>query len=244
MEIKKVILILKNEEDEKIYSFLEKLKNKKNIQLKIYTLKKDLKFDSATFVSEDLFETINNILEKENPDIIVFHKERLDPFKMIFTKPEYIKLSQTYKDQKFLFLDPSIENITKIGVVIDFPDDFDFTNFIKDSYKISKFFDSEIEYIFSFHEEYYEYALKKTHTEKEAKEIIKSMKEEKIEKIKETLAKALEGKNAKLKILEGEPKRVIPYYMIENKFDLAIISQSLKDVSHYIENIEISIGII
>jgi len=244
MNVQKIAFIIEDEKDTKIYNFLQNLKERKNIEIITYTTKETIKFNSARYISSDIIETVENVIEKEIPDLIVVHKENVDPFKKIFSTPEYIKLSDKFKTQKFLFLKEDIKDVKKIGIVLDFEDDIDFTQYLKDAYDLSSIFDIMPEYIFSFYEKYYGAAVKKTHPEDEAQDIINKIKNEKIEKFQKSLAKALEGKPANLKILKGDPKKHIPYYLNENSFDIAVLSYNLHNEIHYIENIDISIAII
>ena len=234
-------------EDEKDLSLLDIIKaNIKNklIDFIIYTIDENFKNEGFKFTSNNLEETIKTILEVENPDLIILHKEKIDPFISIIIKPEHVKILEKFKEANFLFLDENITKINKVGVVIDFEEDIDDTQFLKEAYEISSILDGEPEFIFSFYEEYYEMALMKTHTEEEAREIINQMRQEKVESIKTKLATALDGKPAKLKVLSGDPKKRIPLYLHENKFDLAILSHHTSHLDNYVSNIEISIAII
>jgi hypothetical protein len=239
----KFVFIIGDEQDIKLKQTLEKIVSSKGVNITVYTINKELK-DRFNFVSSNLEETIKFVIEKENPYLTILHKRKVDPFISIISEPEYIKITQLFKETNFLFLDEETTKIEKVGVIIDFIDELDFTEFLKQSFELSKILDGEPEFLFSFYEEYYEMALMKTHTEAEAKQIINDMKKEKIENIKSKLAVALDGKPANLKILSGNPKKRIPYYLHENKFDVAILSHYTKNLDNYLSNIEISIGII
>ncbi len=240
----KFVFIIEDKNDLPLVEIIKENTKHKNIEFLIYTIDESLKEESFKFISSNLEETIKEILEEEDPYLIILHKKKVDPFISIISKPEYIKILDKFKKANFLFLDENAKKIEKVGVIIDFEEDVDYTQFLKEAYEISSILDGEPEFIFSFYEEYYEMALIKTHTEEEAKDIINQMRQEKVELIKTKLATALDGKPAKLKILSGDPKKRIPLYLHENKFDLAILSHNTNHLDNYVSNIEISIAII
>ncbi len=236
----KIVFVAESEKDLKLIQVLEKY----GIEPEVYTISDELKEKGFKLVSHDIIETLEKIISEENPQLVVLHKEKVDPFKLIVSKPEYIKIAEKFSKTNFLFLNDDAEDIRKIGVVLDFKESDNIEDFLKSAYDFSMLFKIEPEYIFSFYEEYYELALLKTHTEDEAKQILNNMREEKIELIKGKLAKALDGKPVILKVLSGDPKKRIPLYLHENNFDIAVLSHSTDGLLHYLENIEISIAII
>ncbi len=244
MVFKNLVFIIEDEGDLKFLLFVENLATKLGASIFYLTINPNLTIDgNAKYVSENLEETISYALNSLNSDLVITHRKKIDPFKMIFKKPEYVKLAEEFNNARFLFLREDISEISKIGVAIDFEDEVNYVDYLKVSYEFSKALGIEPEFLFSFNQVYYETALTKTHTVEEAKQIIQEMLETKINKIKENLAKALNGKEVTLKVLKGEPKREIPYYLHENKFDLGIISSKIKNKVSYLENIEVSIGI-
>jgi len=240
----KFAFIVEDKNDLSLVNIVKENISKKDIEFLIYTIDESLKSNNFKFVSDSLEETITEALENENPYLIILHKKKVDPFISIISKPEHIKILDKFKKANFLFLEEGTTKIEKIGIILDFEDEHNFLEFIQEAYKISTILDGEPEFVFSFYEEYYETALMKTHTEAEAKEIINQMKQEKIENMKTIIAKALNGKSAKLKVLSGDSKKRIPYYLHENKFDLAVLSHHTNHLDNYISNIEISIAII
>ncbi|HIE59549.1 MAG TPA: hypothetical protein EYH43_04380 [Persephonella sp.] len=244
MIFKNVVFIIEDEGDLKFLSFIKNLATKLGVSLYYLTINPNLTIDgNAKYISNNLEETISYALNSIKADLVIAHRKKIDPFKMIFLKPEYVKLAEKFSNARFLFLREDVSQINKIGVAIDFEDEENYIDYLKASYEFSKALDIEPEFLFSFNQVYYETALTKTHTEEEARQIIQEMLETKINKIKENLAKALNGKEAILKVLKGEPKREIPFYIHENNFDICIISSKIKNKVSYLENIEVSIGI-
>jgi hypothetical protein len=244
MFFRNIVFVIEDEGDLKFLLFIENLATKLEASLYYLTINPNLTIDgNAKYISKNLEETISYALNSIKADLVITHRKKIDPFKMIFSKPEYVKLAEEFNNARFLFLREDTSKINKIGIAIDFDDEEDYIEYIKVSYAFSKALDVEPEFLFSFNQVYYETALTKTHTVEEAKQIISEMLETKINKIKENLAKALNGEKAVLKVLKGEPKREIPYYIHENNFELCIISSHIKNKLSYLENIEVSIGI-
>jgi len=184
MLFKNIAFIIEDEGDLKYFLFLENLSNKLNASLYYLTINPNLTINgNAKYISSNLEETISYALNSIKADIVVLHRKKIDPFKMIFSKPEYVKLAEEFENTKFLFLREDINEIKKIGIAIDFEDNTDYVNYLKSSYEFSKTFDTEPEFLFSFNQVYYETALTKTHTVEEANQIIKEMLEAKITQI-------------------------------------------------------------
>ncbi|EDP74031.1 hypothetical protein HG1285_05038 [Hydrogenivirga sp. 128-5-R1-1] len=240
----KFVFIVEDKKDLALVDIVKENIVQKNIEFIVYTIDENLKNSDFRFISENLEKTITEVLEKENPYMIILHKKKVDPFISIISKPEHIKILDKFKKANFLFLEEGTTKIEKIGIILDFESEYDFSEFIQEAYKISTILDGEPEFVFSFYEEYYETALMKTHTGAEAKEIINQMRQEEIENTKTIIAKALNGEHARLKVLSGDPKKRIPLYLHENKFDLAVLSHHTNHLDNYISNIEISIAII
>ncbi len=241
MNIKKIAFIIEEKRDLNLIPLVEELAKKLNAELKIFTI--DSSITQFECIDTDVKSAIEKIINLHSPDLISLHKENVDVFKRIFKDPEYVKIAKKFKDNNFLFILDDTKAITKIGIAIDFPDDFDFSEYAETSYNFCKSLGITPVFIFSFYEEYYEMALLKTHTEEEAREILEEMKQEKINRIKRILNKVAPQQDYQLVILSGEPKKEIPFYLHENKFDLGIISHHINDEEDYLENIEISIAI-
>lgn len=244
MVFKNIVFIIEDEGDLRFLLFIENLATKLRASLYYLTINPNLTIDgNSKYVSNNLEETISYALNSIKADLVITHRRKIDPFKMIFLKPEYVKLAEEFSSARFLFLREDVSQINKIGIAIDFEEEENYVDYPKASYKFSKALDIEPKFLFSFNQVYYETALTKTHTKEEAKQIIREMLETKVNKVKENLAKALNGKEAILKVLKGEPKREIPFYIHENNFDICIISSKIKNKVSYLENIEVSIGV-
>ncbi len=241
MNIEKIAFIIEEKRDLNLLPLIEDISKKLNAQLKIFTI--DPSIAGYECIDTDIFSAIEKVINLYSPDLISLHKENVDVFKRIFKDPEYVKLAKKFKDNNFLFILDETKAISKIGIAIDFPDDFDFTDYAQTSYNFCKALEVKPTFIYSFYEEFYEMALLKTHTEEEAREILEQMKQEKINKIKKILNKIAPQEDYELVVLSGEPKKEIPFYLHENKFDLGIISHHINDEEDYLENIEISIAI-
>ncbi len=245
MKFEKVIYLLKKEQDIRVYEEIVKdIEKKMGIKFKIYVANLNMSFiEGAEYAENDLYSSIEYILNNEKPQLLIMTKLKLDPFSLIFSKPEFIKIAEKYEDTNILFLDENIKSIDSIAIALDIKDSINLEGYIDETYSFSKSIGIEPDFVYSFSPEYYELALKKTHVEKEAKTILDEMLNEHINRFKFYLDKIVGEGKYKIKILHGEPKKEIPYFVNSNNYSITMINKSFNDKISYLENIEGSVGI-
>ncbi|NPA51443.1 MAG: hypothetical protein GXO22_00935 [Aquificae bacterium] len=223
---KLIILILEKKEHQNEETIKMKL-NQLNLNYQLFIEKNGIK------------DKINQYVDKYLPDLIIIPHEKIDPMVHIFKHPATEKFVEKFDKTHILFPIIEAKDIQKSIIYID--PDSDNEQYIKASFEIlSKV--SHTEFIYAFHEEYFEYSLIKTHPEDEAKRIIKELYQEGIEKSKQLIAKAL-NKEVTLKVIKGDPKKEVPFFALKNGYDLLAINIHHEDKKSFIENSEISIGL-
>jgi len=223
---KLIVLVLEKKESIDETNLKENL-NQLNINYQIHIEKNGIK------------EKINDYIEKFSPDMIVLPHEKIDPMVHIFKHPITEKFVEKFDKTHVIFPLKETKDIQKSLIYIDPNNDTE--AYIKSAFEILSRV-SLAEFIYSFHEEYFEYSLMKTHPEAEAKSIIKQLYEEGIEKSKQLIAKAI-GKEITLKVIKGDPKKEVPFFAMTNDYDLLGININHEDKKSFIENTEISIGL-
>ncbi len=201
--------------------------NQLNINYQLYVEKNGIK------------EKITQYVENYSPDMIIIPHEKIDPMVHIFKHPATEKFVEKFDKTHIIFPLKETKDIQKSLIYVD--PDSDTPEYLKSAFEILSRV-SQVEFIYAFHEEYYEYSLMKTHPEEEAKRIIKQLYEEGLEKSKQLIAKAV-GKEIVLKVIKGDPKKEVPFFAFTNNYDLLGINIHHEDKKSFIENSEISIGL-
>lgn len=180
-------------------------------------------------------------ITEEKPDLLILTREKISLLKHIFKGSPSEKFVLSLENVDILLLQEDVEKIEKILINVDKETSTPF--FISQSFEFANKISSDVKFITSFHESYYEISLQKTHPEDEAKKIVLELFNEHISIIKEKIAKALKGKKTELIIVKGDPKKEVPYYARRNGYDLLIINENIGNKESYIENSEMSVGI-
>ncbi len=221
------ILILEREEETK-RDKIESILNSENIEYDIFIEKNGLKSKATKFI------------ENYHPDLLIIPHEKIDPMVHIFKHPEAEKFVEKFEDASIIFAIESSREIKKPIIYID-PNQ-DSVEYVKRAYNILKKICGNVEFIYSFHEEFYEYSLSKTHPDAEARSIINELYEEGLRKSKELIAKAV-GKEVTLKVIKGDPKKEVPFFAHQNGYDILSVNIENEDKKSFIENSQITIGL-
>lgn len=245
MKFENVVYLLRKEEDIKVYEeVIKNIEKKLGVKIKLYTASLDLSFiEGAEYAENNLYDSIEYIINGEKPEILILTKHKFDPFSLIFSKPEFIKIAERYENTNLLFLDENIKSIDSIAIALDINNSINLDKYIDETYSFSKYLGIEPDFIYSFSPEYYELAVKKTHVEREAKTILEEMLNENVNRLKTHISKIVGGNAYKIKILQGEPKKEIPFFVNSNNYSITMINKSFNDKISYLENIEGSVGI-
>jgi len=223
---KKLLLLLINvpeEEKQKVLVFLQDT----GID---YEIKNQMEFESA-----------KEEIKREKPDLLVLTQEKISPLEHIFRITSSEKFVKEFEDINILMLLEDVDDIKKVLINVDKETSSSF--YIKSTYLFVKKLGVEFDFITSFYESFYEYRLKKTHPDEEAKQLVLDLFKEHVEIVKRKLAESLEGEKVELIVIKGDPKKEIPYFARRKKYDLLIINEDIDDRESYIENSETSVGI-
>ncbi len=217
-----------------LVGFSEEKKEKVDKQLKDAGFSYDIK----------LFETTGEakaFLEEMKPDLVIISQEKVDPFIHIFKITDAEKFVKKLNEYNLLLLWEDTEKIEKILINMDYETATE--EYVKISFEFASKVAKEFEFIYSFFESFYEYRLRKTHPDEEAKQLLTQMFEEHVGKIKDVMKKAIGDNPVKLRVIKGDPKKEVPYFSRTHKYDLLIINAHIEDRESYIENTENSVGI-
>ena len=223
---KKLIILLidiPEEEKEKVKEILSESKIH-------YEIKNQLEYDEA-----------KEEIKSEKPDLLVITQEKVSPLEHIFRTTSSEKLIKGFENIDILMLLEDVSSINKILINVDKETSTSF--YIYSSYLFASKLNVEFDFITSFYESFYEYRLRKTHPDEEAKQLVADLFKEHLEVVRRKIADGLKGARAELLIIKGDPKKEIPYYARKKGYDLLIINENISDKESYIENSETSVAI-
>ncbi|NPA17519.1 hypothetical protein [Persephonella sp.] len=222
---KLVLLLIDVPDDEK--SEVSRFLSDSNIE---FELKNQLEFDEA-----------KEHIKQEKPDLLVVTQEKVSPLEHIFRITSSEKLVKSFENIDILMLLEDADSINKVLINVDKETSTPF--YIKSAHLFVKKLGVEFDFITSFYESFYEYRLRKTHPDEEAKQLVLDLFKEHVEIVKRKIAEGLEGEKVELVVIKGDPKKEIPYYARRRGYDLLIINEDIDDKESYIENSETSVGI-
>ncbi len=194
------------------------------------------------FSSFDDFGEARTFLDEFKPDLVILTQQKLNPFKHIFFLTDAEKFIKGLNDFNTLLLWEDAEKIEKILINVDLETSTE--KYVELAFQFASSITENYDFVYSFYESFYEYRLSKTHATEEAKQLVAQMFEEHVDRIKNLIAKTLKGKEVSLKVIKGDPKKEVPYYLRKNNYDLLLINQSIEDKESYVENTENSVGIL
>jgi len=195
------------------------------------------------------FELKNNLefgeakehIKQEKPDLLVVTQEKVSPLEHIFRLTSSEKLVKSFENIDILMLLEDTDSINKVLINIDKETSTPF--YIKSAFLFVKKLGVQFDFITSFYESFYEYRLKKTHPDEEAKQLVLDLFKEHVEVVKRKIIEGLKGEKVELVVIKGDPKKEIPYYARKKGYDLLIINEDIENKESYIENSETSVGI-
>jgi len=180
-------------------------------------------------------------IRKEKPDLFVLTQEKISPLEHIFRITSSEKMVKELENVNVLLLWEDAEEINKVLINVDKETATPF--YIKSTFLFVKKLGVKFDFITSFYESFYEFRLRKTHPDEEAKQILLQLFEEHVETVKRKIAESLKGEKAELVVIKGDPKKEIPYFARRKGYDLLIINEHIEDRDSYIENSQNSVGI-
>ncbi|WP_457642965.1 hypothetical protein [Persephonella sp.] len=180
-------------------------------------------------------------IKGEKPDLLVLTQEKISPLEHIFKLTSSEKLVKSFENIDILMLLEDTDRIEKVLINVDKETSTPY--YISATYLFVKKLGVQFDYITSFYESFYEYRLRKTHPDEEAKQLVMELFKEHLEIVKRKIAEGLKGEKVELVVIKGDPKKEVPYYARRRGYDLLIVNENIENKESYIENSETSVGI-
>ena len=253
MPFQKIAFVQIEEFNDKNFQIVKCITQKLKAELFIFLLKieagiltkieKELRDEKISYQIKtfDEIKSLKSHIQEVNPDIVILTEEKINPLKHIFTHTPAEKLLKHVENYNIILLQENENNIQKALIYVT-KDSTEF--YIKISYEFINQIIGKVTFVYSFYEDFYELTIRKTHTEEEAEEILEAMFDEKKKEISQKIKNAIDDKPYKLVTILGEPKKDINLFAKSKGYNFVIISSTVEDKKSFIENLQISLGIL
>ncbi|HIP98363.1 MAG TPA: universal stress protein [Aquifex aeolicus] len=181
------------------------------------------------------------IIERENPFLVVLPRPKIAPIVHAFKKPWSEKIAEGDDKHNYLLVQEGAKEIKKVLFYVD--RDLSSENYIRTVYGLLTQWGVDFKFTTVFDERYFELLIKKEHPEEEAKELLRRMFEDYVKAVRERLKKILGLEKIEILSLKGEVRKTLPYFAKTHGYDLLVLSHAYEDKNELIENSETSVAI-
>jgi len=181
------------------------------------------------------------VIEKENPFLVVLPRPKIAPIVHAFKKPWSEKIAEGDDKHNYLLVQEGAKEIRKVLFYVD--RDISSESYVRTVYEFLTQWGVNFEFTTVFDERYFELLIKKEHPEQEAKELLGKMFEDYTKAVREKLKKILGLEKTEILPLKGEVRKTLPYFAKTHGYDLLVLSHAYEDKNELIENSETSVAI-